>query len=166
MPFETNVSGVLTRSNTMINSNRLNVTQGYAKFDSYMWIKDANKNKWCIPVSKEVEVLTVEDRAFHIFDSMNKGDDVFETALPLSTRLENCSYSANTVLLDFNANILNYTGLDKEMELISQIYLAAKQIDGVENVILKSQGKKIKLIEGTNVSSGLFLADNVNRIDR
>lgn len=166
MPFETDISGVLTRNNTMINAGALNVTQGYAKFDSYMWIKDEDKNRWCIPISKQVEVMTVEDRAFHIFDSMNKGDDVFETALPLSTRLEECSYSANTVLLDFNENLLNYTGLDKEMELISQIYLAAKQIEGVENVILKSKGKKVKLVEGTNVSSGLFLADHVNRIDR
>lgn len=166
MPFETNISGVLTRKNVMINMDRLNVTQGYAKFDSYMWIEDDHKNRWCIPVSKQVEAMTVEDQAFHIFDSMNTGDDEFETALPLNTRLEECKYTANTVILDFNANLLNYTGLDKETELISQIYLAAKQITGVENVILKSEGKKVKLKEGTNVASGLFLADYINRIDR
>jgi spore germination protein GerM len=166
MPYETDISGVLTRKNVMINADQTIVTQGYAKFDSYMWIKDEHNNKWCIPISKQVEVMTVEDQAYMIFDSMNNLAESFETALPVNARLEECKYSANTVILDFNSNLLNYSGLEKEMEMISQIYLAAKQIDGVENVILRCEGKKVKLKEGTDISSGLFLADHVNRIDR
>ncbi len=166
MPFETNISGVLTRKNVMINTDRLNVTQGYSKFDSYMWIEDGNKNRWCIPVSKQVEVMSVADEAYFIFDSMNMKNDNMDTALPLNTRLESYEYKTNTIILDFNANIYNYTGLDKELELISQIYLAAKQITGVDSVIIKAEGKKIKLNEGSNVTNGLFLSNNVNKIDR
>ncbi|HHV98790.1 MAG TPA: GerMN domain-containing protein [Clostridiaceae bacterium] len=166
LKFGTNVSGVLTRKNILINNeNRVNLDQGNNKVDVY-YFKRANDNYiYLVPVSvicPEVHDSELPGVIIEYLCTNNK--EALTSDLPEGTRIIESSLKGNLLTLNFNKALTNYGGNAREDGLLKQILYSMKQIEGAERIRILVEGESVELPEGTDISRDIAIPSGINDV--
>ncbi|HHV60960.1 MAG TPA: GerMN domain-containing protein [Clostridiaceae bacterium] len=167
LKYGTDISGLLDRSNCMINNFKVNLSEGVQKSDIYVYKSVNNKYNYLVPVSVEHTAIDEEDVPAKLVALLSSeySNDVFFSELPASCRLIDSTIRDDLLELDFNSEIKNYTGSTREKRIINQIYHTMKQIDGVNKIKILIEGATGRLPEGTNISQTVYLPKDINLLD-
>lgn len=166
LEFSGLVPGVMTRENTLINSEKLNIDNKTMKLDVYLFKYIDDKHEYLLPVSMEYIGVTEDMLPAQIVRTLSKqpkNKDLY-TQMPENVELLDSDAADKVLTLDFSREIKNYGGNSREEGLIKQILYTMKQIDGVEKVKILIEGKKDNLPEGTDISMALRLPEGINRV--
>ncbi|HOP99817.1 MAG TPA: GerMN domain-containing protein [Acetivibrio clariflavus] len=166
LKYSGNISNIMTRDNTLINSDRLNAESKTMKFDVYLYKYLENKHEYLLPVSMEYIGVSKDLIPVQIVRTMAKEpkDSKLYTQMPENVELIGSKVDDKVLTLDFSKEIKNYGGNSREEGLLKQILYTMKQIKGVEKVEILIEGEKDDLPEGTDISSALRIPDGINRV--
>lgn len=166
LKFNTDISGILSRKNVMINSEKLNLGTEAAKSDIYL-IKDINeKLQYAIPVSVEhskIEEDVLPEKLVELL-SMDYTSKKLYSSIPADTRLISCDVKDGLATLNFNAKIRNYGGNAREEALIKQVMYTVGQIKGIKRLKILIEGKEAILPEGTELTDEIRLPEEINAL--
>lgn len=161
----TDLSGMMNRSNTFINSEETSLKDGYTKCDLYYMASGNGDFNYMIPISTQVQ-NNGDSLPISLFDELSKkpADSSYFTSLPDNTKLLSCDIQNNTAVLDFSSEISNYGGTEKENSLLNQIYYTISQLKGIQRVKILINGKETTLPEGTEVALAKILPTTFNKV--
>ncbi len=166
LKYGTDISGVLTRSNVLLNSKKANLTPGTKKVDVFLYKRVNSSRNYLLPVSVEQNTLSEEELPGKIVDLLAKdysGTKLF-SQIPAKTRLLQSSIKGNTLELNFNSEFVNYGGTSREEGVVKQVLYSMRQIKGVDKVRIKVEGKDKPLPEGTEISGEHGLPKFINAV--
>lgn len=164
LKFNTNISGILNRSNILINSSKTNADYGYGKIDVYLFKKSDN-NSYIIPVSTKTNQVANDDLPGEIVSLLSKKyENMLYSLIPSETKLRGSSISDGILRLNFNDGITSYGGTAREQDLLKQILYSMKQVEGVEKVRILINGESTNLPEGTDISKEIVLPLSINNL--
>ncbi len=162
MKYGTDASGLLSRTNTPINSP---LAKGAAKADIYRF-KRANEGfTYLLPVSvekDEKEEVTPELLIRGLLQP--ETDEKLLSELPEGAELNKCSVNSGTLTMDFSGKFLAYGGNAREEGILKQLVYTAGQIGGISKVKITVNGEDAELPEGTYISSGIAIPKTINDI--
>ena len=166
LKYSGKIIDIMTRYNTLINSDKLNIDSKTMKLDVYLYKYLPNKHEYLLPISMEYIGVSNDMLPKQIVKALSKEpkDSNLYTHMPENVELLNSSIADKVLSLDFSKEIKNYGGNSREEGLIKQILYTMKQINGVEKVQILIEGKKDNLPEGTDISMALTLPDRINRV--
>ncbi len=167
LKYGTDISGLLDRKNTLINSGAINITKGMAKYDAFIYRAESDKIYYLIPISKELEDKDIKSKISAAIQFMSKTFDEsgLFTEIPAGTKLIGCLLKEGVLTINVNSAIKSYGGGNsREAGLIDQILYCLKQVEGVKSVKILIDGKQAILPEGTEISS-LILPEHINEIN-
>jgi germination protein M len=166
LKFGTNVSGVLNRDNTLINSGSLNLKDGCRKVDVYLFKNLKTGNTYLIPVSVEYEKSEKDNKIDRIFELLagEYADNYLYSEIPAGAELLSYNVKDSLLTLDFNDGLLEYGGRAREDGILKQILHSAKQIEGVQKVKILVNGDTANLPEGTDISNAVALPKTINNV--
>lgn len=167
LKYGTDISGILDRTNILINSGTANVEKGMAKYDAFIYRIESDKIYYLIPVSKELEETDMKSKLSAAVEFMSK--KIYEgglfTEIPAGTRIIGCLLKDGVLTVNVNDAIKSYGGGNsREAGLIDQVLYCLKQIEGVKSVKILIDGKQATLPEGTEISS-MALPQYINEIN-
>lgn len=166
MRFGTDVSGVLYRANTMINSEKLNVTSGKEKQDIYVFRNSDESTAYCLPLSVEYDgkgdganfAKTVE-----LMADVNKNG--LASLLPEGTKLIGSSVSKGTITLNFSSDLRRYAGNMREQAIMRQLLYTFAQYKGINNLRIFIEGNQSSVLpEGTDLSESFAVSKALNLV--
>jgi len=165
LKYGTDVSGILTRDNVLINENRVNKEKDIEKIDIYLF-KRANDNFiYLMPVSVEIPEVADSELPGVIIEHLTaNGKENLTSDLPEGTRIIESSLKGNLLTLNFSKKLINYGGTAREDGLLKQILYSMKQIDGVEKIRILVEGKSAELPEGTDISKDIVIPSEINDV--
>ena len=163
--FGTDVSGILTRYNVMINEKILNTEENSKKVDVY-YFKRANDNYiYLVPVSiVRPEMPDSELPGIIIEYLCTNNNEALTSDLPKGTKIIESSLKGNLLTLNFNKELTNYGGNAREDGLLKQILYSMKQIEGVERIRILVEGNSVELPEGTDISRDIVIPSEINNV--
>jgi len=167
LKYGTDISGVLNRNNTLVNSGRINLQEGSKKLDIYLYKNIKENSAYLLPVSVEysnIEDGTIPGKVVELLESNNVADEKMYSEIPDGTELLGCSVKSGILTLDFNDSVLNYGGSAKEQGILSQVLYSMKQVEGVDRVRILVDGKTVELPEGTDVSKAIPIPGVINDV--
>lgn len=166
LKFGTDLSYSLDRSNTFINSNDTEITDGYIKCDLYYTTNEINNKCYLIPVSVKLENVQQDLLPQAIINTLSKKpeSDKYFTSIPEGVKLNSYSVNGNTAILDFSTEITQYGGSEKEKNILDQIYYTLSQFDGIQKAKIIIAGKQQPLPEGTEAWIEKNLPYSINEI--
>lgn len=166
MRFGTNASGVLYRANTMINSDKLNVTSDKEKQDIYVFRNSDENIAYCLPVSVEYDANgqgTNFSKTIELMSQFSKKD--LATLLPQGSKLIGSSVNKGTITLNFSNDIRRYAGNMREEAIMRQLLYTFGQYKGISNVkILIDGNQNAVLPEGTELSQSFKISKALNLV--
>jgi len=165
LKFGTDVSGVLTRNNILINENRVNIDKDNNKVDVYFF-KRANDNYiYLVPVSVIRPELPDNELPGVIIEYLcTNSKEALTSDLPEGTRIIESSLKGNLLTLNFNKALTNYGGNAREDGLLKQILYSMKQIEGAERIRILVEGESAELPEGTDISRDIAIPSEINDV--
>jgi len=167
LKYGTDISGVLNRENTMVNSDRVNIKKGSGKIDIYMFKSVSDIGPYMLPLSVEIEKVDGEDipgRLVEFLGSNSKYKELY-SEVPPGTRLISSSIKGSTLTLNFDKGLIRYGGgTAREEGVLNQILHCARQIKGIDKVKILIEGKAAELPEGTDISKEIPLPSVINDI--
>jgi len=166
LEYSGKIMNAMTRDNTLINSEKLNIDNKTMKLDIYLFKYLDDNHEYLIPVSKEYIGITKDMLPIQMVSALSKQpqNDNLYTQIPENVELLSSSIADKVLTLDFSRDIKNYGGNEREAGLIRQILYTMKQINGVEKVKIIIEGKQDFLPEGTDISKALLLPEKINKI--
>lgn len=166
LKYGTDISGVLNRSNVLINAARVNLKEGLKKADVYLLKNIRDSFVYILPCSKEYSGTADENLPAEIagFLKETAGDGNLYSEIPPEVKLVGSSIKNGLLTVNFNEEILNYGGRSKEDGILSQILYSMKQIKGVERIRILVDGKALVLPEGTDISREIPVPAVINDI--
>ncbi len=167
LKYGTDISGLLDRTNILINSGTANVERGMAKYDAFIYRIESDKIYYLIPVSKELDEMDIKSKLSAAVEFMSKKfyEGGLFTEIPAGTRIIGCLLKDGVLTVNVNDAIKSYGGGNsREAGLIDQVLYCLKQIEGVKSVKILIDGKQATLPEGTEISS-MALPQYINEIN-
>lgn len=166
LKYSGNISNIMTRDNTLINSDKLNADNRTMKLDVYLYKYLEDKHEYLLPISMEYIGVNKDMLPEQIVRTLAKEpkDPKLYTQMPENVELVASKIDDKVLTLDFSREIKNYGGNSREEGLLKQILHTMKQIKGVEKVEILIEGKKDNLPEGTDISMALKLPDGINKV--
>lgn len=164
LKFGTDAAGALDRTNTLLNSTRVNLQNGLSKLDIYLAKYVNNIHLYILPVSVEYKKQEYEDVPAKAVELL-RGKDYqgnLQTELPQGSKLLKSSISGNTLILDFDNQIRNYGGTTREDIILKQLLFTMKQFEGVKRIKILIDGKPGTLPEGTEITGELDIPPVIN----
>lgn len=164
LKYGTDIAGVLNRRNVLINTTKVNLTQGYQKADIYLFKQMTNNYSYIMPVSVQFEQVNTDKLPAVIVDMLVKdySSKKLFSQLPLKTKLLGSEIKGNVLTLNFNTELRNYGGTAREEGLLRQLMYSMKQIQGIDKIRILVEGKNTLLPEGSEVSRGLSIPAAIN----
>lgn len=167
LEFNADISGTLNRENVLINSDRVNLKNGFGKADVYVFKNVNDKEAYILPVSVEIsktEVKKLPDKVISLL-ARKYGSDGLYSEVPDEAKLLASSIKGSTLILDFDEAITGYGGgATREEGIFKQILYSAKQIKGIDKVRILINGKTAELPEGTDISKEIPLPAVINDV--
>jgi germination protein M len=164
--YDTDISGLLDRSNVMVNTSGVNRKQDRYKLDIYVLRNANDKFSYILPVSVELDDMpeeSVPERIVELFGSDFDGDG-FYSEVPPEASLIDSKVSGDLLVLNFNSHIRDYGGTASENAIINQILFSMKQVNGVNKEKILIDGEDSLLPEGTDLSAEMKLPAVINDI--
>jgi len=166
MRFGTDTSGVLYKANTMVNSDKLNVTPGKEKQDIYVFRNSDESTAYCLPVSIEydgnADGANFNNTVGLLADFNRNG---LASLLPSGTKLIGSSVSKGTVTLNFSSDIRRYAGNMREQAIMRQLLYTFAQYKGISNLRILIEGSQNSVLpEGTDLSESFIVSKALNLI--
>lgn len=166
MRFGTDASGVLYRANTMINSEKLNVTPELVKQDIYAFRNNAGNIAYSIPVSYEYAGNGSGadfNKTVELMSQVNKMG--LASLLPEGTKLIGSSVDKSTITLNFSKDIRRYAGNMREEAILRQLFYTFAQYKGIDYVRIFIEGSQNSVLpEGTDLSESFKISKAINLI--
>lgn len=165
LKYGTDISGELSRENTLINAGQANLGSG-KKLDIYLFKSIEGKYNYLLPVSIQDAAMQDKELPERIIDYLgrNYADTKLYTEIPSGTKLLKSNVKGNTLVLDFDSSIRNYGGTVREEGILEQILYPMKQIKGIEKVKILINGKEGSLPEGTDIKEEIALPYEINTV--
>jgi germination protein M len=164
LKYGTDISGILTRDNILINTSKVNLEDKTKKLDLYLFKYINEKYEYILPVS--VEYIGVNDNQIpkEIISLLSKdySSKNIYSQLPRNVELLDSRIEDKVLVLDFNSEIRSYGGTAREEAILKQVLYSMKQIDGVEKVKMLIEGKSGHLPEGTDISREMVFPEEIN----
>ena len=162
LKFGTDISGILSRDNILINSEKVNLKEKIKKLDVYLFKPVKDNLEYVLPVSTEYIGVDENDLPKEIVRLFLKKYESLYSQFPPKVELLDSKVEEKVLILNFNKEIRNYGGTAREEGIIKQILYSMKQIKGVEKVKILIEGKEAYLPEGTDVSKEMLLPVEIN----
>lgn len=166
LKYGTDASGILNRCNVLINNDRIDLKEGFDKTDIYVFKKVNENFFYLLPVSVEFEGNGNKSLPGRIVELLGSqlADSFLYSEIPQDTKLIGYSISSSLLTLNFNGGLLNYGGTTREQGILDQIVHSMKQLSGVEWVRILIDGKRVDLVEGTDISKDIPVASKINAV--
>ncbi|HHW31675.1 MAG TPA: GerMN domain-containing protein [Clostridiaceae bacterium] len=167
MKYNTNLSGVLGRDNTLINSDRINLDKDMAKQDVYFYKRVNDRYEYLLPVSRMYPKTGSSDTLALItrFLSEDPGIEHLYTQVPNGVELLNNSMDGSTLVLDFDARLTSYGGgTAREYGIINQFLYTVRGMGGIDRIRFLVMGKPANFPEGTSVSKDYIIPALINSV--
>ena len=164
LKFGTDISEDLDRQNILINSEKINVEQGMAKYDVYLFKAANDRFSYILPVSAEASGIDADAIAARIISDLGKkpAGGVLFSELPEGTELIGSDIKDDMIVLDISKEIMNYGGNAREEGILRQILYSMAQIEGVKKVKILVGGKATNLPEGTDLTESMSIPSVIN----
>lgn len=165
LKYGNNGSGILSRDNVLINSEKVNADSRLKKLDVYFY-KYINDKEYILPVSMEyagVDQKEIPGEMVRLFSKKFDKEQLY-SQLPENVGLLSWEIKDKVLILNFNNAITKYGGTARENGILKQILYTMKNIKGIEKVRILIEGKSQGLPEGTDISEDLTLPIEINRV--
>jgi germination protein M len=167
LKYGTDISKILSKENILLNSNinnqGVNLQKGMQKVDIFL-LKTVKDNVLLFPLSIENPNLNEYNLCEVIVENLRKEyyiEDCF-TEVPNDLRLVGSNIKEGLLTLNFNIEIGNFGGTQKEYGLIKQILYSMKQIQGVDKIMFLVNGEIKDMMEGTDISKPIPIPTDIN----
>lgn len=164
LKYGTDVSGIFNRDNTLLNSDSVNIQEGYGKSDIFLLRYINDKYVYAIPVSFQFKALTDLELPAKMAELLCKdyeGTKLY-SEIPSGTKILEASIKDDVLTLDFNSKLREYGGNAREDGILKQILYSARYIKGVNKVKVRINGKGEELPEGTDISKDIRIPAEIN----
>ncbi len=169
LKYGTDISRALSRKNILVNSvegkKGINLTNGMQKIDIYL-LKTIKNNVCILPVSLECVSLNEDNLQGEIIKKLStipQNQELF-SEVPNNLELIGSSIKSGLLTLNFDIDISNYGGTQREYGMVNQILYSMKQINGIDKVRFLINGEVKDLIEGTDISKPIPIPSSINDI--
>lgn len=166
LKWGTEISGILKRDNTLINSGKVNLNRGMAKLDIFYTKSIKNKSICVLPISKEFKGVNddvLPEKIVEYLLDNNSNKTVF-SEIPPDTKLLSSKINGGTLVLDFNSKFREYGGTTREEGIINQLLNSMKQLKKIKRVKILVEGKDGNLPEGTDISKEFEFPKEINSL--
>jgi len=169
LKYGTDISRALSRKNILVNSvenkKGVNLANGMQKIDIYLF-KTINNNVCILPVSVECLNLNEDNLQGEIIKylSENPQNQELFSEVPNNLKLIGSSIKGGLLTLNFDIEVDDYGGTQREYGMIEQILHSMKQISGVDKVRFLIDGEVKNLMEGTDISKSIQIPFSINDI--
>ncbi len=163
LKYANDISGIFDRKNTMINSGRQKAEIGKSKYDVY-YLKKLNLDRsFLVPVSFETGSLE-EIPAGEIIQRLSAKayQDGIYSELPGDIKLLDMGLDNGKIRVEISEDIMNYSGAEREDDILGQLLFSFKQFDDYEKIDFKVNGARAVLPEGSNVSEYMKTPVRIN----
>lgn len=166
LKYGTDISGLLSRENVLINSSKANRKEEAGKLDVYLFKRVNDNYTYVLPVSLESTELADDELTANIIGLLaeESTDERLYTEVPKGVRLLKSSVNGNVLTLDLSGEILNFGGTAREDGILKQLAYSMKQIGGIGKINLLTDGKAAELPEGSDISKGLDIPYTINDV--
>ena len=167
MKFGTDISEVLGRQNTLINSHNTNLGDKVSKIDIYLYKYMEGKREYILPVS--VSYIGIEEdmlptELVRMLTEKPKDGKLY-SQIPTETRLISSRIDKDILVLDFDREIGNYGGSSRELGILNQLIYTMKQINKAKGIKILIEGREGTLPEGTDLSKEIIFPAHINAHD-